>query len=95
MKELCFYGADRSIVTNSNQTPQELLDDFATDLSRETYLSLSVILTYQRQCCLIQTRRSISKTEKSPTFAIMGVVLNTVICIFYAYGLDHLHVYYE
>jgi hypothetical protein len=25
----------------------------------------------------------------------MGVVLNTVICIFYAYGLDHLHAYYE
>jgi hypothetical protein len=37
MKELCFAGADRNIKTKAAdpKTPQELLDEFATDLTRE------------------------------------------------------------
>jgi len=87
MKELCFYGANRAIRTKQDQTPQQLLDEFASDLKRDQYLSLCNILTYQRQCCLIQRHRPITKTEKSAGIALFGVLFNLLMCTLYALGL--------
>jgi len=45
IKELCFYGADRSLRAQEDRTPQQLLDEYASDLSMAQYQSLCVILS--------------------------------------------------
>jgi hypothetical protein len=48
MKELCFYGADRTIKTNKDKTPKDLLDEIKDELSEEQYQSLKIILTFKQ-----------------------------------------------
>ena len=53
IKTMLFAGATRSIKSNSNMTPLEMLNENREQLSEKQYKSLQIILGTNRECmCL-------------------------------------------
>ena len=89
IKELCFYGADRSITRKQDDcTPLEILEQGEDELDEEDYNSLHRILSPQRNCMCFMTHRPIEKVGRSPKVLMLGLIMNIFVIFAFLYGIE-------
>ena len=84
-----FNGANKSIKTNADKTPHDLLEQaYANEvLEDDEYRSLNIILNQGEQCACFMRHRPLKKIKKQPSIMLYGLITNILVMAMYYYAL--------